>query len=349
MGYSSISNRDSSKPRTLKSTSASGSILSDILGTPTAWLQVDDCPERPSRRRHRATTRSSAGADAEEPAEADDLLACLREAVVLNAFSVVFQPILDAKSRDIIGAEALLRWTSTTHKANRPADFVPVLEASGLIKRVGAQVLEEACRAMRDLLSRDGPVRLSVNISPKQFIDPGLADLVESILCDNAFAPDRLEIEITENAIEDFTQARATILALKALGVRVVIDDFGVGYSSLGHLKKLPVSGLKLDRSFVVGALKNRHDRLITESIIRLAHDLKLEIVAEGIEDIAHERWLCARGVDRLQGFLYSEGVSASAFAEMLSVQPFARNVARRQKSAAPRRPKRPKRLSAGD
>jgi EAL domain-containing protein (putative c-di-GMP-specific phosphodiesterase class I) len=310
-------------------------MLADILDTPTAWLQIDNRPERPSGRRYRAPNRSSADPHAKESADADDLLACVREAVVLNAFTVVFQPILDAKNREIVGAEALLRWPNATHKANRPVDFVPVLEASGLIKRVGAQVLEEACRAMRDLRTRDGLVKVSVNISPKQFTDPGLANLVESILRDNAFAPERLEIEITENAIEDFPQARATMLALKTLGVGVVIDDFGVGYSSLGHLKKLPVSGLKLDRSFVVGALKSRHDRLITESIIQLAHDLKLEIVAEGIEDIACERWLCARGVDRLQGFLYSEGINASALTDMLIVQPFANDKVRRKSRAA--------------
>ena len=315
-------------------------MLADILDTPTAWLQIDNRSERPSGRRDRAPNRSSADPRAKESADADDLLACVREAVVLNAFTVVFQPILDAKSREIVGAEALLRWPNATHKANRPVDFVPVLEASGLIKRIGAQVLEDACRAMRDLRTRDRPVKLSVNISPKQFTDPGLANLVESILRDNAFAPERLEIEITENAIEDFPQARATMLALKTLGVGVVIDDFGVGYSSLGHLKKLPVSGLKLDRSFVVGALKSRHDRLITESIIQLAHDLKLEIVAEGIEDIACERWLCARGVDRLQGFLYSEGVNASALTDMLIVQPFADDKVRR-KSRTARRIKR--------
>lgn len=331
----------------MKSTSASGSILADILDTPTAWLQVDDRPKRPAARRDAVSDRPDPiDAGAKASAEAEDLLACLREAVVLDAFTVVFQPILDAKSKDITGAEALLRWTNASHKANRPADFVPVLEASGLIKRVGARVLDGACAALRDLVACDQPVKLSVNISPKQFTDPGLADLVGSILRDNAFAPDRLELEITENAIEDFPQARTTILALRTLGVRVVIDDFGVGYSSLGHLKKLPVSGLKLDRSFVVGALKSRHDRLITESIIQLAHDLKLEIVAEGIEDVAHERWLCAQGVDRLQGFLYSEGVSASAFADMLKAQPFARNKSRRRKSAAPRRPRK---VSEGD
>jgi len=322
----------------LKPISPPGPFLADILDTPTAWLQVEGRTECPSSRRIGPLARSKrnpGNPEEKSTPQAASLFSCVREAVSHDAFTVVFQPILDSKSRCITGAEALLRWTNATHEANRPSDFVPVLETSGLIKRVGAKALDDACRQLRDLSACGQPLKLSVNISPKQFSDPALAALVGRILRDRDFAPDRLELEVTENAIEDFPRARAAILAIRKLGARVVIDDFGVGYSSLGHLKKLPVSGLKLDRSFVTEALRSRHDRLITESIIQLAHDLDLEIVAEGIEDVAHERWLCARGVDRLQGFLYSQGVGAEKLAMMLRTQPFARTKACRRKAAA--------------
>lgn len=297
-------------------------LFNGILEAPTMWLQLGaGAPqeiEQPFSGAERRLGRASSATDGALP-----LASRLRLAFESDAFVVAYQPCIDARSGLICGVEALLRWDDPAHEALSPADFVPELERTGLIGPVGEWLLGEACQRLGPLRSAGKPLGLSVNLSPRQFTEPGLVDRIAAILDARGFAAQRLEVEVTETMIENLDHARATIEELRALGVSVLIDDFGIGYSSLNHLKLLPVAGLKLDRSFVAGILTNRHDRLITESIIRLAHELELQVVAEGVEDIEHERWLRARGVQRLQGFLYSPAVDWRLLGAMLDEQPF--------------------------
>lgn len=310
------------------------SILAGILDTPTVWLQLDaasvDEIALPFSGAEKRLGRRSRTADADADADEAEvprlpLSSRLRRAFEEGAFSVVYQPQVETDTGLVMGVEALLRWSDPAKEAGSPADFVPILERTGLIGAVGEWVLREACTRIRHMSSRGRPLILSVNLSPRQFSESGLVDRIATVLEQCRFPANRLEVEITESMIENLEYARQTIVALRALGVRVVIDDFGIGYSSLNHLKLLPVAGLKLDRSFVAGMLANRHDKLITESIIHLARELNLEVVAEGVEDVAHERWLRQRGVQRLQGFLFSPGVSAARLSALLRKQPFAR------------------------
>lgn len=305
-------------------------IFSGILETPTVWFQLDSGGlqeiERPFAGAERKLSRAGGAAGSARHPDLPDLplASRLRLAFESAAFSVVYQPCIDAHSGLIRGVEALLRWNDPAGAAQSPTEFVPELERTGLIGPVGEWLLQEACQRLGPLRTAGKPLRLSVNLSPRQFTEPGLVDRIAAILEAQRFAPERVEVEVTESMIENLDHARATIEDLRALGLSVLLDDFGIGYSSLNHLKLLPVAGLKLDRSFVAGILADRHDRLITESIIRLARELELEVVAEGVEDIEHERWLRARGVQRLQGFLYSPGVGWRALSAMLREQPFA-------------------------
>lgn len=250
-------------------------------------------------------------------------------------FSLFYQPNVDSRTGTIRGAEALLRWQDPLAEASSPSLFVPALEESGLIVSVGEWVLREACTRFASV---DDTITVSVNLAPKQFAQPYLAERVATILHETGLPARRLELEVTESVLEDVDHAIRTIEQLNELGVCVLIDDFGVGYSSLSHLKKLPVAGLKLDRTFVTGVLGNRRDRLITDSIIKLAGELSLEVVAEGVETVEQERWLRRNGIERLQGFLYSPAVPFDDFAAMAKAQPFQRQEKAAVKRAAPAR-----------
>lgn len=300
-----------------------GNMLSGILDTPTVWLQLDDCSARhlPSRFASTKPLRGYSGVSADDPPL--PLSARLHRAFEDDEFQLAFQPFVDARSLRICGAEALLRWTDPLHEAGSPDLFVPVLEQTGLIVAVGEWVLREACRQILEVDCHGDPAVVSVNLAPRQFAETNLVDRIARILSDTKMPPCRLELEVTESVLEDVDRACATLHQLRELGVRVLLDDFGVGYSGLGRLKRLPVSGLKLDRSFVTGMLASRPDRLITESIIGLARELKLDVVAEGVEDREHQNWLREQGVNRLQGFLYSPAVDAPRLRQLVATQDF--------------------------
>lgn len=305
------------------------SILAGILATPTVWLQLDSgVPRRLSA--PFSGVEKIIGRDAEAtPLAAHAHLPLetrLRIAFEQGLFSLSYQPSVDAKSGRIRGAEALLRWQDPLGEASAPSTFVPALEASGLIVSVGEWVLREACTRFA---AADPALRVSVNLAPKQFAQPFFVERIAEILRETGLPADRLELEVTESVLENVDHAIHSIARLNALGVCVLIDDFGVGYSSLGHLKKLPVSGLKLDRTFVTGILTHRRDRLITESIIKLAAELALEVVAEGVEMVEQEQWLRRNGISRLQGFLYSPAIPFDDFAAMAEAQPFRRREAK--------------------
>jgi len=199
-----------------------------------------------------------------------------------------------------------------------PNRFIPFLESTGLIKGVGEWILETSCRQVRTWHDRGySGLRLSVNLSARQFEGVDLVATVERALVETGFPASCLELEITESLLmQDIERTRATLDRLKALGVRIAIDDFGTGYSSLAYLTKFPLDCLKIDRSFVSNIETNTHDRAVADAIISLGHSLKLDVVAEGVETEAQLDRL--RGCDGFQGFLISRPCAAVCTAELL-------------------------------
>ncbi|MGH9089703.1 MAG: putative bifunctional diguanylate cyclase/phosphodiesterase [Acidimicrobiales bacterium] len=239
----------------------------------------------------------------------------LRKAITEEAFEVYYQPEFDLRSGRVLAAEALLRWRREGHGVVGAADFVPVAEETHLITDIDRWVLEQACTQMarwrRDFPDVDLVVR--VNMSPAQLAVPGVVETVTGSLQRSGLPPDRLCLEITEQAmITDVEQAVQTLHAIRRLGVKLAIDDFGTGYSSMIQLKNLPVDALKIDREFVDGIADDLTDQAIVESIVRLARAFHLAVVAEGVETVADLRTLVRLGCRRAQGYLLSRPVPAA-------------------------------------
>ena len=216
-----------------------------------------------------------------------------------------YQPQVQANGR-IVGAEALVRWSHPEMGLVAPSAFIHVAEESGLIFELGAQVLYRACR---DLASLDAHnrIRISVNISPKQFREPQFIERVAQILKATGAPPDLLTLEITENVvIDNLDTTIARMHELRAMGIRFSIDDFGTGHSSLAYLKRLPLDAIKIDQSFVRHATSDPSDAIIVETILVMARHLGLDAIAEGVEDDAALRFLMTRGCHKFQGYLFA-------------------------------------------
>ncbi|HSW12670.1 MAG TPA: bifunctional diguanylate cyclase/phosphodiesterase [Solimonas sp.] len=249
-----------------------------------------------------------------------DMSARLWRAYEWSEFTVAYQPIVDATSSRICGTEALLRWQDPALGPQSPSEFVPQLEQSGLIVPIGEWMLRTASGQMRTL-QHAGMAALSVavNVSPRQFDESNLAERVRASLRETQFPPEQLQLEITENMlIRDPDTARDTINSLATMGVRVYIDDFGTGHSSISYLRKLPVAGIKIDQSFVSGLPHDESSTNITRTIIGLAQNMRLEIVAEGVETAEQARFLSDHGVQHLQGFLFSQALPLGELIELL-------------------------------
>jgi len=245
----------------------------------------------------------------------------LRGALEREEFLLYYQPIISIADGTVTGAEALLRWRRESGEIVSPADFIPVAEESGLIVPIGAWVVKTAAAQMRAWNGQNGPqLEISVNLSARQFRDPGLVDTVREVLDLTGLEPRRLKLEITESAVmHNAEEAIAALRALKGLGVRLSVDDFGTGYSSLSYLKRLPIDDLKIDRSFVSDLPRDPDDVAITRAVISLAHSLELEVVAEGVETAGQRDFLRAEHCDRAQGYLFSKPVDAASFAGLLA------------------------------
>jgi EAL domain-containing protein (putative c-di-GMP-specific phosphodiesterase class I) len=240
----------------------------------------------------------------------------LRNAIVRRELSNVYQPIVDPADGSIAGFEALVRWHHPERGMVPPLDFIPVAEQNGLIVELGHAVLYEACiEAGR----WPEPLRVSVNLSPRQLSDPGLVDSVSAVLKVTGLAPDRLSLEITESAFaDDPARALDVLQRLKQLGVRLELDDFGTGYSSLTYVRMFPIDALKIDRSFVQGVCESPEDAAIVEAVISMGRALGVNVVAEGVESEDQSALLQHLGCTLAQGFLFSRPVPASALAEMV-------------------------------
>jgi len=246
----------------------------------------------------------------------------LRRAIERNELSLHYQAKLDLRDNTIAGVEALLRWNSPELGAVSPAQFIPLAEETGLILAIGKWVLRSACEQCVQWQNAGlPPVRVSVNLSPRQLNDPELVAAVRTVLADTGLKPDLLELEVTESSVMHNVERALEVLgALKDMGVRLAIDDFGTGYSSLAQLKRFPIDTLKVDRSFIRELPSDSEDKAIAEAIIAMGKTLSLTVVAEGVETREQQEFLRERACDQMQGFFFSKPVPAADFAELLRV-----------------------------
>jgi len=240
----------------------------------------------------------------------------LRMGLENDAFELHFQPQYEGPGRALVACEALVRWQHPTRGLISPGEFIPMAEETGMIVRLGRWVLLQACHQTREF-QRAGltDLRVAVNLSARQFLQQDLPGMVAQALADSGLDPACLEIEITEGAIiEDFPRAHATLSELRAMGVSIAIDDFGTGYSALSYLQKFPVDVLKIDRSFICDLKSGNSSVAIARAIVTMAHELKLKVLAEGVDSAEQLEILSGLGCDLLQGFYLSRPLAAEDF-----------------------------------
>jgi len=244
----------------------------------------------------------------------------LRIALARDQFLVHYMPQRDVVTGRIVSVEALARWKHPTRGLVPPLDFIPLAEETGLILPLGERILRQACLQARAWQAAGLPkIRVSVNVSPRQFQRQNPVALVRRILEETKLDPGCLELEITESAVmKDADAALETLRGLKAEGVGLAIDDFGTGYSSLSYLRSFPIDALKVDRSFVREVPARNDDAAIVTAIIAMAHSLRLRVIAEGVETPLQQDWLRDRGCHEIQGYLISRPLPAESVAPLL-------------------------------
>jgi diguanylate cyclase (GGDEF)-like protein/PAS domain S-box-containing protein len=241
------------------------------------------------------------------------LEAKLRRAIEQGEFVLHYQPLVSLQTGEVVGFEGVVRWQEPELGLVGPDEFIPLAEETGLILRLGDRILREACRQAVAWRERGVcPVPISINLSPQQFREPGLADEIATALLETGAPAGRIGVEITENVLlHDAKLAIETLQSLRALGVRIALDDFGTGYSSLSYLRHLPVDALKIDRAFLVDIASEDAAAALTASIVAMGIALGLRVVAEGVEDEQQRRLLKAWGCHEAQGFLFGRAVPA--------------------------------------
>jgi diguanylate cyclase (GGDEF)-like protein len=247
----------------------------------------------------------------------------LRKAVDNQEFALYVQPLIAIDDGRVVGGEALLRWINSDRVTNMPAEFIPLLEASGLIVDVGHWVIRTACEYVRSFLDAglwEDAMQMSINISPRQFNDPELFEVIEHSLRSYEIDPKYLNFEVTENLIiEDIDEVIKKMKQIKALGSKFSIDDFGIGYSSMVHLKRLPFDLLKIDREFIRNIHNDPDSRGVVEAILAVSRQYGLAVTAEGVEDLDSLEVLRTAGCDTYQGAYFSMPVPVEQFRALLA------------------------------
>jgi EAL domain-containing protein (putative c-di-GMP-specific phosphodiesterase class I) len=248
----------------------------------------------------------------------------LRHVLDRNELELYYQPKLCLGSKRLIGLEALLRWRHPVKGLISPDKFIGLAEDTGLIVPIGQWVIRESCRMLHHLQAAGRPdLRIAINLSPRQFHDEHLVSSIEKILREEHADATRLELELTESLLLDFsTNTFEQLTRLKALGFTLAMDDFGTGYSSLSYLKKFPLDVIKIDRSFIKDIPDSQDDMEITSAVIAMAHKLKLQVVAEGIETDAQLAFLQLQHCNLGQGFLFDRPIAGSGLLEHLQRYP---------------------------
>src|SRR6201999_621974 len=245
-------------------------------------------------------------------------------AIKRGELSLYFQPqavsASDAAESEVVGFEALARWNHPVRGFVPPSDFIPLAEGSSLIVDMGEWILREACR---EAASWPKPLQIAVNLSPGQFAHGDVVGMVHTILLETGLAPGRLELEITEGVlIEDFDRGLALLRRLKALGVRISMDDFGSGYSSLSYLQAFPFDKIKIDRAFVINLGRNPQSAAIVSAVIDLGHGMGMSLVAEGVETLEQLAFLADEGCDAVQGYLLGKPLPIGQYAAVVGRDP---------------------------
>jgi diguanylate cyclase (GGDEF)-like protein/PAS domain S-box-containing protein len=239
----------------------------------------------------------------------------LRKALEKNQFVLFYQPQVNLETNQIYGAEALMRWIHPEKGVIPPAAFIPLAEETGLIIPMGEWAIRTACQQNQKWQAAGySPITVSVNISAKQFFQSNLVEIVESALSETGLNPNYLELEITESITMDVERSITTLLELQRIGVKVSIDDFGIGYSSLNYLKRLPIDKLKIDQSFIRECPHDVNSNALVRTIIIMAHLLKMKVIAEGVETEEQVSFLLGQGCKEAQGYLFSKPVPISEF-----------------------------------
>jgi diguanylate cyclase (GGDEF)-like protein len=247
------------------------------------------------------------------------LMGELRQGIGNGELFLLYQPKINGSNGKILAAEALVRWKHHKHGIIPPDDFISMAERTGMIKDLSRLVLKMALKQIAAWQKEGYEVSVSVNLSAQDLLDPELPDVLAGLLAAHEVPASQLVVEITETAIiTDPERALQVMFRLAEMGLRMSIDDFGTGYSSLSYLKKMPVSEIKIDRSFVMDMMNNRNDEVIVKATIGLAHNLGLEVVAEGVEDQESADRLRELGCNYLQGFFFSKPVPADEFIAMV-------------------------------
>ncbi|MFZ2649120.1 MAG: EAL domain-containing protein, partial [Burkholderiaceae bacterium] len=248
-----------------------------------------------------------------------DLDASLRLALEREEFHLVYQPQVDAASGRICAVEALIRWNHPTRGLVAPLEFIALAEENGLIERIGHWVLRTACTEAARWNRGGAPLKIAVNLSPLQFKNPELPQVVVNALAQAGLAPELLELEVTEGALMENTAAtRAALQAMRDRGVSIALDDFGTGYSSLAYLTRMPIGNIKIDKCFVTGLLAGGESQAIVRAVLAMASSLGMRVTAEGVETLEQAQALKAMGCDGLQGFYFSRPVAADNIAALL-------------------------------
>jgi len=243
----------------------------------------------------------------------------LRKAIESREFMLYFQPTVSLADGAIVGAEVLVRWTDAEVGEVSPAEFIPIAEESGLVVGLGEWVLREACKARQAWRKAGLQIpTLAVNIAGVHLRQPGYVETLLATLQEHGVAPDEVEIEVTETGLLDTSATvRENLVQLRQAGVRLALDDFGVGFSSLAHLRDLPIHRLKIDRSFTVECMRDARTLTIVKAVIEMARALGIRITAEGVETPAQQDWMRQLGCDSAQGYLFSRPLTPEEFAQI--------------------------------
>lgn len=244
----------------------------------------------------------------------------LREALSLNQFYLVFQPQIEYKHNQIVGVEALLRWSHPEHGLIPPDQFIPLAESNGQITAIGEWVLDQSCRQLRAWHDMGfNNLRMAVNLSTVQLHHAELPRVISNLMQIYRLPPRSLELEVTETGLmEDISTAAMHLHSLRRSGALIAIDDFGTGYSSLSYLKSLPLDKIKIDKSFVQDLLDDEDDATIVRAIIQLGKSLGMQVIAEGVETVEQERYIIAEGCNEGQGYFYSRPLPARELTPLL-------------------------------
>lgn len=247
----------------------------------------------------------------------------MRNALERGEFFLEFQPIMNAKTRTVAAAEALVRWNHPTRGKIPPNEFIPMAEETGLILPLGEWVLHTVCSNMKTWNDAGLPqIRLAVNVSSRQVEQQNFAEIVRNVLHATGANAAQLEIELTESCLVNHASSNlAEVFDLRNLGISISIDDFGTGYSSLGYIKTLPIDHIKIDRSFVTDISSNIQDQSIVEAIIAMSQKLGIQNIAEGVETLEQLEFLQEQGCEEIQGYYFHRPLSVDALVTLLRAQ----------------------------